>query len=71
MQISRRKLKKNRCQRAGENQAAGVTVELARAVRLAGVSRPANRLQHQKPKALALKALILLRKMNAMSLHNQ
>jgi hypothetical protein len=37
-------------------------VKLARAVRLAGVSRSAKRLQHQKPKALALKAPPLMKK---------
>ena len=32
-------MKLGRCQRAGEKQAAGVTVEPARTVRLAGASR--------------------------------
>src|SRR5262249_17648537 len=45
----------------------GSEQKLARAVRLAGASRSANRLQHQKPKALALKAPRLMRKINAIS----
>jgi hypothetical protein len=70
MHISRRKLKKSRCRRAGEDQAAGVTVELARAVRLGGVSRSADG-YNIKTQSLALKAPPLMNKINAMTLANR
>jgi len=80
MHISGRKTEaKAVARRAGEEEAAGLTVKLARTMRLVGVSRSADAVERHKKtwegaqasRALALKAPTLLRKINAKTLRNR